>query len=223
MQDVLIHLRQMGLQPNTIIDVGVGYGTPELYSIYPEATYLLVEANSEFEPSLRALVKNQIRGTYVIVAAGAKPGTASLVGRGEGSSLYREVDQSDAGARAREVPVTTLDSLCREYSLRGPYLVKIDVQGAELAVLAGAEQTLIDTDAIILETSLIQLLDGIPVFADVIQGMNDHGFTAYDVFRGDFRPLDGALAQLDVAFVKTGGRFRQYKGYRSAGAPSSAT
>jgi FkbM family methyltransferase len=219
MQDALIHLRQIGLRPNTIIDVGVGHGTPELYSIYPEPTYLLVDANSEFEPSLKALVSKQLRGQYVIAAAGSRSGSATLISRGEGSSLYREVDQSDASAEAREVRMTTLDSLCLDYSLSGPYLLKIDVQGAELAILAGAEQTLVHTDAIILETSFIQLLEGIPIFADVIEWMNDCGFTAYDVFRGDFRPVDGALAQLDLAFVRTNGQFRQYRGYRSSSAP----
>jgi FkbM family methyltransferase len=214
MTDALQQLRRVGLAPNTIIDVGVAYGTPQLYSTFPEPTYLLVEALAEFEPDLKTLLATKVRGTYAIAVAGATSGTANLTVRGGGSTLYREADNSDAAAQIRQVPMVTIDELCRERALRGPYLMKVDVQGAELEVLAGALDVLRDTEAVVLEISLFELLLGIPVFATVIAAMSDYGFAAYDLFEGLARPADGALAQIDVAFVKTTGRFREHQGFR---------
>jgi hypothetical protein len=46
--------------------------------------------------------------------------------------------------------------------------------------------------------------------------MADAGWVAYDVYGGHLRPLDGALAQLDMAFVKRDGRFRADARYATA-------
>lgn len=108
----------------------------------------------------------------------------------------------------REVPVVTLDGICRERSLKGPYVVKADVQGAELQVLDGASSTLKDAELVILEVSFFRFQDGFPAFYDVIYYMKKCGFVAYEVFGGHNRPLDGARAQADIAFVKEDGRFR---------------
>jgi hypothetical protein len=43
--------------------------------------------------------------------------------------------------------------------------------------------------------------------------MADRGFVIYDVFGGHLRPLDGALAQLDVAFARIDGVLRGDRRY----------
>jgi FkbM family methyltransferase len=214
MNDALEQLRRVGLRPSAVIDVGVANGTPDLYRVFPEPTYLLVEPMVEFESTLKATLRSQIRGTYALTAVGAATGRIALTVRGSDSSAYREVDRSDRAVESRTVPVNTLDALCAERELRGPYLLKVDVQGGELEVLAGARRILRETEAIILEVSLLQALVGIPVLADVVQAMDDYGFAVYDLFGGHFRPVDGALTQIDLVFVKTIGRFRRYQGYR---------
>ena len=45
-------------------------------------------------------------------------------------------------------------------SLHGPYLLKIDVQGAELDVLEGAQNLLKDTEAVVLEVSMFGFMAG---------------------------------------------------------------
>ena len=99
---------------------------------------------------------------------------------------------------------------------KGPYLIKVDVQGAELDVLGGALETLNETELVILEVSMFQLMKDAPQFYDVVVYMKNLGFVVYDIFGESFRPLDGALGQIDMAFVKENGRFRSNHQYATA-------
>lgn len=40
--------------------------------------------------------------------------------------------------------------------------------------------------------------------------MKLHGFVVYDILSAIYRPLDGAMAQVDMAFVKENSLFRKY-------------
>lgn len=105
--------------------------------------------------------------------------------------------------------MTRLDSLCKTRGYLGPYLLKADVQGAELRVLEGAIGILESTEVVILEVSLFKtFIDG-PVFDEIINFMKQKSFCLYDLFGGIHRPLDKALAQFDAVFVKEHGKFRQ--------------
>ena len=130
----------------------------------------------------------------------------------EGSSLLRERGEH-TGIVARVVPMVTIDDLCSERDLAGPCLIKIDVQGGEIEALSGATRILADAEVVILEVSLFQFVEDGPELHDVVSYMKDRGFVAYDLFGGHVRPLDGALAQLDIVFVKEHGRFRQDHAY----------
>ena len=214
MKTALKHLVDVRVDPRTVIDVGVASGTPELYAAFPRATYLLVEALNEFEPSIKSLLAGRITGSYFIGAAAEREGTTEILPRGETSSVFREVDRSDARAERREIATVRLDKLCRDRELGGPYFIKVDVQGAELNVLAGATAILDATEVIVLEVSLLPLLEGVPEFTEVVEWLAARDFVTYDIFDGLARPYDGAMAQLDMAFVKRGGRLREYRGFR---------
>jgi hypothetical protein len=58
-----------------------------------------------------------------------------------GASGANALATTEQGPSVVSVPTTTLDAFCRERGL-SPGLIKIDVEGAELAVLRGARQTL---------------------------------------------------------------------------------
>jgi hypothetical protein len=130
-----------------------------------------------------------------------------------GSSLYREVEQSDVNGKPRTVPAVTLDDLFEEKQLEGPLLLKVDVQGAELDVLAGAKRMLRHVEYVVLETALFQFYDGGPQLADVVAFMKERGFVVYEIMDVLFRPLDGAMSQVDLAFVKENGIFRRSHAY----------
>ncbi len=100
-----------------------------------------------------------------------------------------------------------------EKELDGPFLIKVDVQGAELDVLMGATKTLSNTEYVILEISFFRFFTGGPQVFDVIRFMKEWGFVPYDIFDYQYRLLDGALSQVDMAFVKETSRFRKFHFY----------
>jgi hypothetical protein len=135
----------------------------------------------------------------------------------DGSSLYLEDEDSDVNGVPRIVPAVTLDQVGADRNLDGPFLVKVDVQGAELDVLKGGIETLKRTEYIILETVFFQVFIDGPGFAEIIAFMRQQGFVVYEVFDPLYRPLDGAMSQIDIAFVKESGPFRKYHAYATRG------
>jgi FkbM family methyltransferase len=209
LSDMLDHFIKLKFLPNTVIDVGVAYGTFDLYEKFPGARLLLVEPLEEYKQILGG-VSRKYRAEYVLAAAGAMPGTTTLNVHHDlsGSSLFKEAEGNGVDGVPRQVPMVTIDDLCNERNLLGPYLIKADVQGAELSVLDGGKRVLEDTEVLILEVSLFHSFRNGPQFYDVVTYMNDRGFVVYDIFSGRNRPLDGALAQVDMVFVKENGQFR---------------
>jgi FkbM family methyltransferase len=207
----LRQLRILGFKPQTVIDVGVASGTPELYEPFPDASLLLIEPLAEFEPYLKDISK-RYNAQYVLSAAGEARGVATLnvhTDQLDCSSLFREVEGVSVDGSPRQVPVLTLDEVCSEKGLKGPYLIKIDAQGAELKILEGAARVLNETEAAILEVTLFGTMIGGPKLANVVAYMEDRGLVVYDAWGFLYRPFDGALAQIDVAFVRQDGLFRK--------------
>jgi hypothetical protein len=56
-------------------------------------------------------------------------------------------------------------------------------------------------------------MKGAPQFSDVIHYMKNLGFVPYDITLGWNRPLDNALGQVDMLFVKDKGMFRKNQSY----------
>jgi FkbM family methyltransferase len=211
---VLDHVVALGFEPASVIDVGVAHGTADLYDRFPSARLLLVEPLEEYRQVLETL-SHERGAEYVLAAAGSEAGSQVLyVHRALAcSSLLGERAGDQADVTPREVPVARLDELCVERGLRGPYALKVDVEGAELDVLAGASGILDETELLLLEVSLFRLNDRNPELAEVTGALRELGFVAYDIYDGHLRPIDGALAQVDMAFVREDGRFRRTHAY----------
>jgi FkbM family methyltransferase len=210
MRGALHRLSALGFHPRTVIDVGVATKTEELYQAFKDANILLIEPLAEFEPFLRDICLSY-NAQYVLAAAGENRGSAIINVHPDkfGSSFLKEVEGPSVDGVPREVPVVTIDDLCADRNLVGPYLVKVDVQGAELQVLAGATHTLQRTEVVILEVTLFGTMIGGPQLSDTVARMRQYGFAVYDIFGFHYRPLDNALCQLDMVFVQEQGTFRQ--------------
>ncbi len=213
MKALLEDLRQRGLRPRSVLDVGANLGnwSRMAKTIFPEADCFLIEPQIECQRALESFCAAYPGSRHLLVGAGA--GNASLaltiwddlVGS---SFLPPEAPHLKEAGKQRIVPVVTIDSLIGEGVMPDPQLVKLDVQGYELEVLRGAERLFESVEAFILETSLFVFMDGMPLFHEVIAFMADRHYLVYD-FPGFLRrPHDGALGQVDVCFVKRGGMLR---------------
>ena len=67
----------------------------------------------------------------------------------------------------------TLDGLLKDRALGAPILLKLDVQGAELDVLAGASRVLEATEFVVMEVSFLEYNKGAPDFRRTIDAMAD--------------------------------------------------
>lgn len=194
----------------TVIDVGVAYGTDELYEHFNSSNILLIEPIAEWENKLIEF-KARYKADYVIAAAGSTNSEMIINVHSilSDSSVFHEIDGPLVDGQKRIVPLRRIDDLCKERELPGPFLIKLDVQGAELLVMDGATSILDETEIVIIEVSLFKFRPEAPEFFDVVAYMNKLGFAVYDVFEYIKRPLDGALGQIDIAFVKENGFFRK--------------
>jgi FkbM family methyltransferase len=212
--------RLAGLAPVSVMDIGAAWGlfTETCRSVFPAAHYLAVEPLEEYLPAREALLRKCPGVDFVIAAAAAKPGTVTLQVHPDlvGSSLYRELDIGGVNGAPRAVRAVTLDGLAAEFGLAGPFLLKLDVQGAELDVLEGAATVLPAAEYVLIEVSLFEFFEGGPVLKDVVGFMHARGFAAYDVIGWQYRPLDQAMAQLDIAFAKERGLLRATHAYATA-------
>jgi FkbM family methyltransferase len=211
----LMHIKNYGFMPGTVIDVGAANGTPPLYQVFPEVHHILIEPLVEFEPQLADLASRYPHMEYMIAAAARQPGAITFYVHDDlvGSSMLIDPAHGQANSQPRTVPAITLDDMIQERNPPTPFLLKIDVQGAELEVLAGAANILDQIEYILLEVSFFRFFSGNPEFAEVISTMRELGFVPYDLLDNLYRPLDHALAQIDIAFVKENGLFRSNHAY----------
>jgi FkbM family methyltransferase len=211
---VLAHYRELGFVPSVVFDVGVGPGTPELYEAFPDARLVLVEPLKEWKRNFEWVERERETDT-IIAAAGSAAGEVEIfVHRAPWcSSILGGLRGEDADGTRRAVPVVRLDDIVNERGLTGPFVLKVDVEGAELDVLSGGLEVLRASELVLMEVSLFEFIPGAPQFHDVVAWMHDHGFVVADFFDAHNRLLDGALARMDVAFVQAHGRFRQSHSY----------
>jgi FkbM family methyltransferase len=159
----LAMLFNKGLRYGTVIDLGCADGNfcVEFHHIglFRGASCVNVDANAMYEPSLRQ-VQEVLGGHYVIAGVSDREGDIELQ---TGSHPYwaslLPADHSYwSGSHNRpgetvKVRAVTLDRLVDELAVKPPFLLKLDLQGGELAALRGADKTLGDTDCVIVESS----------------------------------------------------------------------
>ena len=207
------HMTTLGFNFKTVIDVGIAFGSPTLYSSTPGAKFILVEPVPACRPLLDRLA-TELNAQTFNVAAGSKDGTIDFFVHEDvsGSSSYPQLEGSQLDGERVKVPVRRLDSIIQMPILR-PCLLKIDTQGAELEVIEGAEGILSQVDVIIIEVSFHEFRAGAPEFHDVLFRMHQLGFRCYEILEGHYRSADNALAQVDLVFVPKGSKLREIKSF----------
>jgi FkbM family methyltransferase len=188
-----------------VVDVGANAGqwAQELRAEGFPGRIVSIEPLPEAFQTLQAKAAEDPRWEVVNVAVGRDEGTTTMnvASNSMSSSIlplakrHREaaVDVDITGQI--KVSQTRLDSL----DLKPDYL-KIDVQGAELEVLAGALNTLRFAEVVEAELSVVPLYENQPLFQDVVSHLRTLGFVLWDlspVFRDS---NTGELLQFDGLF-----------------------
>jgi FkbM family methyltransferase len=141
-----------------VVDVGANVGWHSLHA----AQHPNVQAVVAFEPDLvnaglmdRAISQNRIEKVILnVCAVGTAPGVARLF-RYKSSNFGRHNMLTNHGYGSRNVPVADLDGALARLGFQDtPILaIKIDVEGYEPAVVAGAAKSIARAQAVILEYS----------------------------------------------------------------------
>jgi len=190
-----------GWRPAGVIDVGAYQGdwTRMVRRIFPDVPVLMVEAQKAKAARLEALC-SELGGGVALASAvlGSEAGKEVTFYEMEtGSSYFPE--RSNAPRFAATYVTQTLDDVAA--SFEGPLFLKIDVQGAELEVLAGGPRTLERSEVVQLEVPFVSYNEGAPTLLDVMRFMDERGFAPIDV-SGFSRPNGIDLVQADFVFVR---------------------
>lgn len=101
------------------------------------------------------------------------------------------------------VPIVTFDSIASQYlNNESNIFLKIDTQGFEWEVLEGAKNTLHLVNGVIVELSLVPLYDGQRLWKDIINKLENEGFTLWALQEVFTDPNTGQSLQFDGIFIK---------------------
>jgi FkbM family methyltransferase len=205
------------MNPATVLDVGAAFGdfSRTCSSHFPDAHYVLIEPLHELIPQLESSAARLVSSEIVNAVISDSDGAQILNVHQDlvGSSILLESEGGNINGQPREVSGRSIDSIVDERNLHAPYFLKLDVQGAETLALDGATQTLNGTELILLEVAMFDYFDSGHSFSTMLQYLKNRGFETYDIFNPVYRPLDGALSQVDLALVPTDSSLRSEHHY----------
>lgn len=116
---------------------------------------------------------------------------------------HREAAPGSQYVATQSVPMRRLDGVARAEidEARRPYL-KVDTQGYEREVLAGAEGVMHRICGVQLEMSLTPLYEGSPSLRDLLEMMDGWGFTPWALLPGFIDPVSSRTLQVDGVFFR---------------------
>lgn len=183
------YLKTLRFEANTIVDVGVNFGTPELYRTFSDRRILLIEPFPASIDRCRHEFPTVDFVTYEI-AAGSSDGTAELIIMDEHghNSIKTRSDVQGRDLNTVTVPVRRIDNLLTSDDHPAPYGIKIDTEGHELEVLHGCKGVMGQVEFVLAELSIKNIyVDGYS-FSDVVALMADYEFEVFDILNPSGRP-----------------------------------
>ncbi len=199
-------------RPTHVLDIGAHLGnwTWVLRELHPGLeSAVLIEPQAKRQAALQSLTLPGVRKTVFHCALGAAAGASTLTGGTASASLLRPArEQSEhfpgsVRDEQEQVEVRTLDALYAGAQLPRPDLIKLDVQGGELAVLEGGRATLTGAQCLVVELSLRRFYEGQPPLWELLRFIEQAGFElagrGYE-WRSEENPAE--LLQVDGIFLR---------------------
>lgn len=202
---------------DAVVDVGANRGqyATRLRAAGWRGPILSLEPIPELQRELAAAaVRDPAWEVLPPMAAGAADGEVTLEVSAESdmssilpqSPLLRRISPSSAVLRRIVVPQRRLDGL--ERLQRAPWqrlFIKIDVQGAEDAVISGLDALWERVAGLQLEMALVPLYEGERPWLQMVESLASRGFQPYLLFPGYFARALGRQVQMDMVFYRSGG------------------
>lgn len=198
------------LQFKTIVDIGANRGQFALVSrrCFPQARIIAFEPLAAPAHRFRAVLGQDPLVTLHPVAVGVTAGKATMhvAGEDDSSSLLPLTDLQQQLSGTHEVAteiiqIEPLAARIRAEELIAPALLKIDVQGYELAVLEGCEPLLERFSHIYAECSFVELYQGQPLATEIIDYLRSHKFDLAGAYSVQY-DIQGRAIQADLLFAR---------------------
>ena len=198
--------------PKFVIDVGANEGQwiGSLLDLLTIPEVWIFEPNPAAMAACRQRVGNRSGVRYFDAAVGEAAGQIELhiTGSSDHASVLQpraefigkhySADAADV-ARTIQVPLCTLDSIVPES--QSIDLLKIDVQGFERAVLAGAQRVLVNTRAVLIEANLQSHYVGDELFPALWNQLAAAGFSLWSL-SPPYLGAGGQALWADAVFVR---------------------
>jgi len=201
----LQEIRNMGINPTSILDVGAHTG--QFYGwakgVWPNSVIWMIEANHLHKGALSNLTRGK-NDEYLIAALGDEEREVTFYTRSdkphtEGNSYYEEVNYWDIQhlVQKNKITLQRLDDLFTDDTTFE--VIKLDTQGSELDVLRGGENLCKKASVIILEVTYVEYNKGAPTAEEVINFMKEFGFEQKMSIGEHYS--DDKIIQKDLVFV----------------------
>ena len=196
-------LTRLGFHPKHIIDIGANRGswTRKALLYFPEAHYTLVEPQDHLKVHIQDLLTRGGKITWINAGAADRSGTLPFTISYRDDSSTFDPTQADAGAARISVPVMTLNEIVSKSSTPVPEIIKIDAEGFDLKVLAGASDLLGNTDIFFVEVTIC-CPGHENTIARVVRRMDEAGYRVVDVTDINRTPKYGVLWLCELAFLR---------------------
>jgi FkbM family methyltransferase len=205
MDESLLLLRSLGFAPRVVIDAGANMGAwaRMCQTIYPSAVYQLIEPQPAYADRLRRVVQELPNAEFHCLAV-TEPGIRSVRMCGAGSSGAWVAMEREQGSGEIVCPAVTLDELlAARIRAEDRALLKLDLEGHELAALAGAKCLLEALEVVLTEVRFYSV-NGYdrPTFGDMFEFFRENDFDIFDIASLSQRTKDMRLRMGDVIFVR---------------------
>jgi FkbM family methyltransferase len=202
-------IKKFGFDPKHIVDVGANHGswTREAVQYFPRAHYTLVEPQHELRIHSQDLIDRGFHIHWINAGASDRSGVLPLyiLGPDHSSTFFQAPRTESESVRTIEVPLRTLNEIVASSGLPVPAMVKIDAEGLDLKVLAGASELFGKTEIFLAEASIGQA-DFANTALAVIEKMSDAGYRLIDITDMNRSPIHGVLWLCEFVFLRTGSK-----------------
>ena len=208
-QDYLRELSKK-YKPNSILDIGAHHGEFSKFckSLWKDVDLLMIEGNDECDSILDNVPFDHcivlLSDTNKEVTLYLNPNNFDCTG----TSYYKERTRHYKNSIEVKKNTYTLDEVVEDIDKKYD-IIKIDTQGSELDIIKGGLKTAQNCSYFIMEVPTLQYNEGSPLFDEIIEYMNNIGFSDYEIIE-EHKWIDknentfeyGSTFQVDVVFKK---------------------